>query len=482
MCVTRALALAAALAAVVALAAAPAASALDCGALPTLVDADGRDWTADLDADIDSADHDSVNNSGAAYFDRDYTHYYFWSAAGDFCGSEDGGREIVFPALDEGGLRIAPKVYVPDGAPAFVRHLWRFDNTTPHPRRLQMHSWNVADYATTDYLTTSSGDVAVTPADDWLTFQNTADPTDPRVALVWQGAGSRRTSVEALFNDCCSADPPPITDTRDRPNWRYTEMVLAPGETAVIVTFILVRGSPDEARDAAAAMVTAPPAAFAGMSEDELRAVRNFTLPDHDRDGRANEADVCVFVPDPEQANADGDAEGDACDADDDNDGAADAFEAELRTDPRKADTDGDGRNDGADACPRSRGSGADGCPSGSGPGADGTVFGRMTPKAVSASLRRRGRRLAAAGSVQPPDVLDRAPACGDRGFVELRVRRGKRTVARRRARLRPDCTYSVSARVRGRGRMSARVRWLGNDFLEPRTIRTRNVRMRGAA
>jgi hypothetical protein len=39
-------------------------------------------------------------------------------------------------------------------------------------------------------------------------------------------------------------------------------------------------------------------------------------------------ADNCALVANPDQANNDGDAQGDACDADDDNDGVADASDA----------------------------------------------------------------------------------------------------------------------------------------------------------
>ena len=55
-------------------------------------------------------------------------------------------------------------------------------------------------------------------------------------------------------------------------------------------------------------------------------------LSDSDSDGRADDTeDNCPSVANPDQANADGDALGDACDADDDNDGLSDAKDGMVR-------------------------------------------------------------------------------------------------------------------------------------------------------
>lgn len=83
-------------------------------------------------------------------------------------------------------------------------------------------------------------------------------------------------------------------------------------------------------------------------SDDQLSP-----LEDTDRDGIPNvaggglPADNCPDTPNSDQANADGDAQGDACDLDDDNDGLSDAQEAQLGTNPRVRDTDLDGIADG---------------------------------------------------------------------------------------------------------------------------------------
>ncbi|NRB37614.1 MAG: VCBS repeat-containing protein [Pseudomonadales bacterium] len=74
--------------------------------------------------------------------------------------------------------------------------------------------------------------------------------------------------------------------------------------------------------------------------------------PDLDGDGIVDSEDNCHLIHNVDQANNDGDAQGDACDEDDDNDGWPDAVEtgtgiflslADTGSDPFNADTDGDG-------------------------------------------------------------------------------------------------------------------------------------------
>ncbi len=72
---------------------------------------------------------------------------------------------------------------------------------------------------------------------------------------------------------------------------------------------------------------------------------------DADADGVANGVDNCVAVANPDQADLDGDGQGDACDADDDGDGIDDgADNCALAANPDQADLDGDGIGDACDA------------------------------------------------------------------------------------------------------------------------------------
>ena len=70
---------------------------------------------------------------------------------------------------------------------------------------------------------------------------------------------------------------------------------------------------------------------------------------DPDGDGIPAAQDNCPDVNNPDQLNFDGDAEGDACDADDDNDGTADVSDAFPFDHSEWTDTDGDGIGNNAD-------------------------------------------------------------------------------------------------------------------------------------
>jgi hypothetical protein len=79
----------------------------------------------------------------------------------------------------------------------------------------------------------------------------------------------------------------------------------------------------------------------------------SFPVVDTDGDGVPDAIDNCPTVANPDQANHDGDALGDACDPDDDNDGVADGIDlCPTIADPAQLDTDGDGVGDACDDCP----------------------------------------------------------------------------------------------------------------------------------
>ena len=88
---------------------------------------------------------------------------------------------------------------------------------------------------------------------------------------------------------------------------------------------------------------------------EEFMAIGQMTfdldgVEDSDGDGVSDEDDNCLEVANPDQANADGDGEGDACDVDDDGDDVNDdADNCPLDSNPDQADADGDGTGDACD-------------------------------------------------------------------------------------------------------------------------------------
>lgn len=90
---------------------------------------------------------------------------------------------------------------------------------------------------------------------------------------------------------------------------------------------------------------------------------------DDDNDGVADTTDNCQFAANPDQLNSDGDAQGNVCDPDDDNDGVADAVDnCPLVSNPDQADSDNDGIGDACETSPDTDGDGVsdatDNCPS----------------------------------------------------------------------------------------------------------------------
>ncbi len=73
---------------------------------------------------------------------------------------------------------------------------------------------------------------------------------------------------------------------------------------------------------------------------------------DADGDSVGDNQDNCIQVANGDQTDFDEDQQGDACDVDDDNDGLSDVNELTAGSNPHNADTDGDSARDGSDNCP----------------------------------------------------------------------------------------------------------------------------------
>lgn len=473
---------------------------------PGLVDSAGFEWNLEQTSRVNDAIHMGTSRSDA--FDAGgrllvstnpalgFSEYTNPDTSG--CVMEDDGREIAYPA-DTGsipGLSIRRKIYVPSAGTGFARTLDVFENTSGSAISVTMRfSSNMGSDGFTGVDETSSGDAVIGSADRWATTSHT-DPNelDPPVAHVWDQARGAPVDTSDLAGQFAGEDPTNAVSV-ENVTAEYQGVVIPAGATFAYMHLLAARLDRPGTRAAAAQLGTGPGEVFTGLSDPEIRALRNWT-PDGDGDGRIDGNDNCAAVANGDQADLDGDGAGDACDGDDDGDGLSDAVEATIGTNPRAGDSDLDGRADGADACPTRASASADGCPPAPDPGPNepppadpGPAPDRLPPRfAISgtpatttrAALLRRG----VSGTLTPNEPVRfdvqllaslrriRAATAGDLVLAQtsITLAGGARTFAVR-----------VPKRLRGAvgRRATLRLRVTAIDAAGNRTTRTRRIKVR---
>ncbi len=254
---------------------------------------------------------------------------------------------------------------------------------------------------------TSAGDVTHDAADAWVGSDESfsGDPSDPTVGSVFDSTPAAADRLDATSDFLADEDDDFVS--------RYEDVVVPSGSsyTYMHLTAQRVTSATQQATDDTTRLARGPASVYDGMTDGERSQLRNFPADgDGDADGVRNRADNCADTANADQANLDGDAQGDVCDADQDGDGLSNAAEAEFGTNARAADSDGDGKNDRADGCPTRAGTNADGCPvkirtqsQSQSQSQTETVrvpsFDRFAPKSMSARVRRSGRRYTTSAS-----------------------------------------------------------------------------------
>jgi hypothetical protein len=108
----------------------------------------------------------------------------------------------------------------------------------------------------------------------------------------------------------------------------------------------------------------------------------------------------------------------------------------------------------------------------------------RFTPPAVTAKTKRSGLRFTTSGRVRRPKGVTSKQACV-RGDVVVVVKAQHKTISTRRVQLTRSCTYRSRVTFRSRtrfprnGKLSVRVRFLGNAVLASRRAKSVTVRTR---
>jgi Thrombospondin type 3 repeat len=448
------------------------ALAADCSQL--LVRADGPYWETLDGGGFVEAGGDAYDGYGRLFVMVGAENTLYTPTDSQACTFEDGDREIVYPTeASSGGLQAARKVFVPDTGLQFGRILDIVSNPTAAPitARLEFDGNYGTDSATV-VVATSSGDTVVGVGDAWAVVDE-SDFEESKVASLWDSTLAADKGDEFPDGPALGDDDAAVV---------YDDVTIGPGETVIYMHVEHISDSRAGAQQFADAYGAGSEQFYAGMSAAERSQLRNWPSDsDEDRDGRGFSQDNCPVTANTDQTDTDGDREGNACDADDDNDGLSDAAETEFGLNPLSGDTDGDGRGDRLDACPLSAGTRADGCPPGApaapsaptAPTAPAAVVGARRPKAISLSVTprrdlRRPHRFRISGTVIPPDGLSIAEACA-RGTVLVTTKARRRTISTRGTNLRRDCTYSIRLRFKrpsrfgGATRLRFTARTLGN-------------------
>jgi hypothetical protein len=213
------------------------------------------------------------------------------TASADACSVEDGGRERVFPRLTVQGLQVQRKVHVSEtGLPgARILNLVHNPGTEARTTSIQvgddrtdgeLYVGDLGSDEGTSVRSSSDGDSELTGADRWAVTNDGG--RDLSLAHVFDGPGAvDRVDVATMTaaDDAMRAD---------QLMYRWDDVTIAPGGTAAYLSFEVQQGVPGEiiaaedeaARLSALAYAAAPLARiYAGMSDDEIAAVRNWPRP-----------------------------------------------------------------------------------------------------------------------------------------------------------------------------------------------------------
>jgi hypothetical protein len=181
-------------------------------------------------------------------------------------------RQLVFNLQTIGGLDVFRKVFVPDND-AFARWLDFVTNTGSTTASVELSTaTDLYPELDTVVTATSDGDTTVALADTWFATAGPFGPdgtaVDVRLGHVVQGAGAR---VPIGAFTLAGGRP-------DRPSWSHA-FDLAPGETAIVMTFVTGQASRAAAAAKAAELSFLPTTALQCLTDDDPPRIVNFGAP-----------------------------------------------------------------------------------------------------------------------------------------------------------------------------------------------------------
>ncbi|MCW5625726.1 MAG: Ig-like domain-containing protein, partial [Burkholderiales bacterium] len=218
-----------------------------------LVDGDGFLWDIQGDGQINNGTSDAYDGglrlNGFQYQSTGLT--------------DADGRQVVIGPQMQDVFEDSRKIYVSDTA-GFARFLEIVTNTgtTEASYTVGVVS-NLGSDGSTQLVATQTGSTFVTAADGWIVTDDPSDGGgDPSMTHVVRGTGG-------------SATPSAFSQNSDNLNFTY-DLLLAPGETAIVMHFAAQSQNRVNAIAKANDLAALGSGALTGMTADELAAVVNF--------------------------------------------------------------------------------------------------------------------------------------------------------------------------------------------------------------
>ncbi|MDD2853093.1 MAG: carboxypeptidase regulatory-like domain-containing protein [Desulfuromonadaceae bacterium] len=203
------------------------------------------------------------------------------------------------------GLTVTRKVYVPQEG-YFARYLEIIDNPTTDTKNVTLkvkssfrndaysynYYWDGSKYVYfyTAYYpfsvnSTSSGDTELQSGqggDQWAVIDNNNYPSgynyaiQNRIASVWGGTGAAVTNSQSELVPWSQGINNTYNSASLQNSWALT---VQPGERVALMHFLVQEPTVDAAKAGAQRLAQLPPEALAGLSQDDLLAIKNFSVP-----------------------------------------------------------------------------------------------------------------------------------------------------------------------------------------------------------
>ncbi len=243
--------------------------------LPTLLnDGDGFLW--------DISNFGEINDGTSDAYDGGLFHssFGFFTSAG----TEDSSREVVIgPDASSGGIEVTRKIFVPDDG-GFARFLEIVTNTSASAQNYTVSLFtNLGSDSSTQLIGTSDGDLNFSTADHWLVTDDFDFSGDPTIVHVTSGPGAAGPTFASLNLDDIA--------------YAY-DLVLAPGQTQVVMHFASQNTNQASALSKATQLTNLELGALEGLSDFELARIVNFDVDPGGSDEEPDESDHYSFFAD----------------------------------------------------------------------------------------------------------------------------------------------------------------------------------------